>query len=430
MALVNHWPLQDDLIDTVAGNDGTATGATISWFDVTNGSRAPIFNDDLTIVLDSTITTASKDTDYTIFFRFIVDTVGAGDFLGLKGAPTVPRLLAVSGTNIYAKVGDAAAGALNTTVTDLGTAEHSLMLTHTSGDDYLTLYLDGADEGTSATDNDGHFNFDAIGVWGASRKLEGKMWDVRLYDSDEITNAVAIDADYQYKAADISSSLEAHWKFEDAAESDTALDETANDYDAAVQGTVTQGSTMATGENTGSCISVVENTANYLDTFSVTVVDAYTMSCWIELDSVTTKNAICGSSNNGSGWHIANLSNTAVAVKTSGDAHNVVMSTALVVDTPTHVAVTRDVSGTLIFYLDGSSVGTTGPQTGSLIVNQIARMGSGSGYGGKMDDLRIYSRALSADNITELYSNPYPGGGGGGDATANNKMGLGIGMSL
>lgn len=85
-----------------------------------------------------------------------------------------------------------------------------------------------------------------------------------------------------------------------------------------------------------------------------------------------------------------------------------------------HVAVTRSFSGTnstVTFYIDGVEAGSstldTGPAQASSDPLWISRDGYHTGYtsqgsyAGLMDEVQIYDRALSASEITRIYTNNY-----------------------
>ncbi len=73
-----------------------------------------------------------------------------------------------------------------------------------------------------------------------------------------------------------------------------------------------------------------------------------------------------------------------------------------------HVAVTFDGSTTTM-YIDGESVGTStvfsfGPKTDAHVVFGAVESSGSNPFNGVIDEVRIYNRALSADDITELYN--------------------------
>lgn len=82
-------------------------------------------------------------------------------------------------------------------------------------------------------------------------------------------------------------------------------------------------------------------------------------------------------------------------------------------DVWTHIALSSDGFGgaTKKIYLNGVEVASSGPSDGPTgVINNFTIGGhnAASSVSGLMDDVRIYNRALSASEMQELYSNPYP----------------------
>lgn len=76
-----------------------------------------------------------------------------------------------------------------------------------------------------------------------------------------------------------------------------------------------------------------------------------------------------------------------------------------------HFAVTWTSGGATTLYRNGAAIGSTA-DTNSTLVAGTLRVGSSDtqtlGFSGMIDDVRIYSRALSADDVAALYA--YSGG--------------------
>ena len=98
---------------------------------------------------------------------------------------------------------------------------------------------------------------------------------------------------------------------------------------------------------------------------------------------------------------------------TSGTAHAFIFSYVFDTNNFQHVAVTYDKgSGLAVLYLNGTNVaseniGSITPQT-TYPVNIGRRTGQPNGngdtYGGLMDELSLYNRALSASEIKAIYT--------------------------
>ncbi len=188
MALTNHWPLQSDLLDIVGSNDGSVGAGTLAFASVSAGIQAPVFDGTFWISLGS-LTVAADDADWSVFLRFTKTSSTLGRFLGVLGGNT-PSIRSDEDTSI--KYNFLGIGDTTETVSALGTGEHSLMLVHTAAD-LVQLYLDGVAAGSSNTLN-GAMPFDQIGRVNTFI-ASGLIWDMRVFDSDERTNAATIHAD-------------------------------------------------------------------------------------------------------------------------------------------------------------------------------------------------------------------------------------------
>jgi len=79
-----------------------------------------------------------------------------------------------------------------------------------------------------------------------------------------------------------------------------------------------------------------------------------------------------------------------------------------------HYALTWVANGNTSFYRNSSAVGSPVGSTNSTLIAGTLRVGSNdvqaAGFSGTIDDVRIYSRALSADDVAALYQYPFFGG--------------------
>jgi hypothetical protein len=108
-------------------------------------------------------------------------------------------------------------------------------------------------------------------------------------------------------------------------------------------------------------------------------------------------------------------------VDVSGNSHAVYSGVSLTADVFQHVALTYDYStGSVVFYVNGSqryvsNIGSVIPQT-SYAFNIGGRTASGWGQGinfeGEIDELSLYSRALSGSEIQAIYNAGSAGKGG------------------
>ncbi|MGB7329407.1 MAG: LamG-like jellyroll fold domain-containing protein, partial [Rubripirellula sp.] len=134
-----------------------------------------------------------------------------------------------------------------------------------------------------------------------------------------------------------------------------------------------------------------------------------TLSAWINADSVDTFGASVISMGTSPALYL-DTDGTLIGYYESGGTNNVVQSTESLIGTGwRHVAVSIDAANAMTIYIDGQAVQTAMP-VGAIDYDNspdtyIGRAGDGGGgfdFDGKIDEARIYSRALTADEIAAL----------------------------
>jgi hypothetical protein len=152
------------------------------------------------------------------------------------------------------------------------------------------------------------------------------------------------------------------------------------------------------------------------DSASVSITGDITLAAWVYVDAFNMSQCIFSKQKSGS-WEAGpcfffiQASDGKLYLRlgdnTSGSQANSLSTGAVSATTWTHVAIT--VSGTSVaFYINGSAAGTatntaTRADNGtSLLIGRS--QDSGQAMNGRIDDARIYNRALSATDIAALYA--------------------------
>ena len=190
-------------------------------------------------------------------------------------------------------------------------------------------------------------------------------------------------------------SLEAFYPF-----NGNAYDLTSNGRDFTVYGdtTLTDGK-----DNSSNSAYYFDGDGDYLETANIPSFDNYTISLWAKPASSGTYEAMFSSYNdsgygfqidlNGSNFHIR---------KSSGG--NIVLSTAQL-DAWTFIAFTYDGINSIAYINNETPVSDSGGTT-EFNRFRIGRNRNGSTFfSGAIDELRIYNRALTASEISSLYTN-------------------------
>ena len=109
-------------------------------------------------------------------------------------------------------------------------------------------------------------------------------------------------------------------------------------------------------------------------------------------------------------WHKRNSAHMG-KIKTGGNSHTVSAGKTLPKDEWSHIALTYD-NETLKMYLDGSMVDENNSPSGQIDVSsaplQIGAAGPNEKYGGEMDEVRLYGKALDSTEINSIYSETNP----------------------
>ena len=263
----------------------------------------------------------------------------------------------------------------------------------------IKLYRDGVEDGVNNNFFTSADNFNAsttatIGCRAGNYFFSGIIDDLRVYKS-------ALSADNITTLAKRTRiNLEAHWKFDEQYGS-KAFDCSGNKHDGSIYGAST-----VTGEY-GNALSF-NGSSNY-----VSVPDSpglrfgsndFTISAWIKHGSAgSTHRGIYskGSGYNSDGIEFYIASDTGkLRVLNNNTSRN---STAIVSDNNWHhVAAVRE-GTSLKIYVDGVAESFSGFFSGDLSSNSNAAIGCRNGYyffSGIIDDLRVYKRALSSDELS------------------------------
>ena len=295
---------------------------------------------------------------------------------------------------------------------------------------------------------------------GGGNNCKGLMDDVRIYNyaltGTEIANLYAttaalnapmsglvgwwkLDESSGTTAADSSvnavspANLVGWWKLDDASGT-TAADSSGSGNN----GTLNNGPTWGTGEINGDLNFTAASSqyVNVPDATSLDIAGSWTVSAWVNLNSLPASNGYYGLiSNTGPagtnyGLYVQNVSNGIGCSSTEGWAveftgttttNNVVCGTTAPATGAWYLVtgVWDSVAGKEYLYVDGALAGTTTtayvPTSGSANGMRIGKETDGVQYAdAQIDDVRVYGRALSAAEIFNLYLYPgHPGTLGG-----------------
>lgn len=293
------------------------------------------------------------------------------------------------------------------------------------GTSLVNVYVNGV-VGTSATTpspvaldtSSGAFVFDI------NNNSDGAIDDVRIYNRQLSTSEIL--ALYQERATGVNTSqnnkltngLVGLWSFDGADIGNSIIDRSGSGNNGYLVGGNNATSSRKVIGKIGQAFSFGgANTGGIsLGTSPTLTPSRFTVAAWVYTPTTTSYNynqifsndRDCCGTYNGIGFAI-------VAGKVSGNIwnsaqYNISSNATIPASTWTHVAFTYD-GATKALYINGvldkANAQTVDPATPATYGTYIGSMGHSAGtvytFNGKLDDVRLYNRALSASEIKQLY---------------------------
>ena len=421
--LVGHWPLDGNADDAVGTNNGTMTGGAYSA-QAKRGSNAAILDGNN----DYITTTASAILDPPEFTScaWIIRT-GAGsanpwqELLGNASFQQYGWHLNFEPENTHATFYVNQPGARQSVTVNVGSTNvwRHYCASYDSGT--LSLYVDGALRNTATVtapaDSSYAFRIGAAGASATTNGLQGSIDDVRIYDHALGEDEVAA----LYK----SSSLVGHWKLNETTGT-TASDSSGNGTTGTMGGSMTaQNNTFPGPIGNGMSFDGTDDVINLGNNYDLT--GAYTICAWAMPQSNTT-GYIFGKYNNttsnGIFLRTGSTSTTGDSWTFGTSISDYIEEEGLESDVWQHVCGVIDSTNTASLYKNATLLGTDTGWSGHTPNTRDATIGNrydnGRPFEGAIDDVRIYNRALSTEEIDHLFIE-----GSGGESIPADCTGLG-----
>ncbi len=215
---------------------------------------------------------------------------------------------------------------------------------------------------------------------------------------------------------DVNDGLAAHWKFDEAG-STTALDFLGANP-AALQDTASQSNAslpaLAVPNPASLALDGINDYAQInAPSAALALSTSFSLTAWVRRTTTGTYDAIYNSGTQANKWWVFIADNSGTKNNALGFGIRGVLevySTQSITDTNWHhIAVVKsgDTGNNISFYVDGAAAGTGAVGTVSVPAGS-ARIGAlldgvlAAQFAGNLDDLRIYSRALSAAEVGRL----------------------------
>ena len=235
---------------------------------------------------------------------------------------------------------------------------------------------------------------------------DGKIDQVRIFDSalspDQINSLYNETTTSAASASIDNPSTIAYYKMADATDETGSYNGTASNVDFNVQGKY-----GFAGKFNGSSSRI--NTGYQIPSGLA----GFSVSAWVKAASVKTQYIVGDLGTNGASAdgmfqiNISSLNVLRAAVGGTGSQNIATLSNYI--DTWTHIVVTTNSSGNIIGYVNGSQIGTASgnslsANTKDLIIGMFGDLNHSSTFNGSIDQVRIFNKTISADEVTKLYN--------------------------
>jgi len=283
----------------------------------------------------------------------------------------------------------------------------------------------GTDQAQTVTldiDNSvGQVDSTSVTLSGGGSTTQTLSWAVPSGQTEQDYTATVSSADdtasQTVTVSSVPPSLVSHWTFDTAdTNSGTAVD-TVGSNDGTIRGATTGVSganqTYTTNEayefNGGSDVVDSFNTTDF--TFGTD----FSLAAWINLNGTGTRNPVLAKGSIRSGgddkdYYIGTGGGNVFAdVSDGSNSLTNLQGGSVPTNTWTHIAMTYDGS-TLVIYIDGSqdtsaSLSVSAQDDYALEIGNATGGGDDDGFNGKIDDPRVYSKALTSTEVSNLYTN-------------------------
>ena len=312
-------------------------------------------------------------------------------------------------------------------VNNSGTTNFSFSITNSTDVTGCYLYFDGnslADTNTDvATGGDGTYTFTDFSL--ASYGYDAnKQWDVNCTKSDTNYNS-GTPYNILHPSTYLSSTGPGtgeilHYKMNDNAASTDVIDSVGSYTGTSVQNTSVMNSTPGKVNDALS----FNGTSDYITTGTLPALDDFTISMWVYINANSSSwDAIMHSPSSAMQFYLWNGTTTVDWYISSHSGGWAQTSGSIGTGGWHHVVVVREIGSVPRIYFDSSlqALANSAVNSGTLS-SEALYIGNQTGqpsrtFNGKMDDIRIYNRALSATDINAIYNL-----GNGTESDSNNSF--------
>ncbi len=356
----------------------------------------------------------NNDTFNTSGFRFGVDNTSGGYGCGNGGVPKVLFWATESGGT----------GSLCSSTSITQGQWYNVVVVYTGSTG--TMYLNGTSVATSSSMSIvSNTNTIQIGTAiGGKRYFNGPMDEIKIYN--QALTAAQVQANYAAKAAEsatvlgantqnnnaLSNGLVGYWKMDESSWTQNCSTATATDSSGNSNNGIscpsTTGPTTASGKygNAGS-FDGSDDYVSVTNTTSINLSGNFTISAWVNPTSVGSLNEVISKEGTSAGYYMWIDSNRKIRVGFNTGASEATSTNAISLSTWSHIVGTWDGTNLRIYIngaLDKTTAGSSNPAATTNALSIGAYRDGTSRFTGKIDEARVYNRALSPDESSQLYT--------------------------
>lgn len=285
------------------------------------------------------------------------------------------------------------------------------------------LYLDGQLMQTTAFSgtllNSEGYSIGRAGAYTGGSYFKGTIDDVKIYPYAR--TAAQIKSDYlagasmvgvaallgNYDQANLSNGLVGYWKMDEASWSGTAGE--VRDASGNGNNGQSQNATLTTGKfGNGGNFAGDNDYVSIAESTSLQPGTQMTISAWVKADALASDISLIDKTNNGYGFALKLNSGTPQFRNGTGAAYSDLSATSTIsTGVWYHLVGTLDSAGNKRIYINGSLSNISSGETfngNSTSVPLKFGVRTAAYYTGQLDEARIYNRALSADEVSQLYN--------------------------
>jgi hypothetical protein len=289
----------------------------------------------------------------------------------------------------------------------------------------VTGYVNGVSVGTQTLGNNDSIGFDRIGVFGTTYFLDADLDDVRIYNralsADEVKRLYELGATTRVAETltenpDLETGLVGHWTFDgpDVDWSSTTAeikDRSGNNNHGDAQGGMTAATSPTMGVlGQGMGFDGGDNKILIADNAILSDMPELSFFLWVNPRQISDSPFVLEKLSSYE-LRVNASGKIQCAIKTDGNPVwefcDIISNSTIGLGTWSHIGLTYD-GTTYTYYIDGQSSGSNSIQySGDVFYSinplSLPRATNMNDLNGSLDDVRIYNRALSAEEVKRLY---------------------------